>query len=146
MGSQLFLHYLLRVAIKRKGKEIKQYKGSAGRQWDGQWVAEHAGGCGKMLDLRESTQALPARCQHSKSAQRFLHRERRNSFLISSKMSAPTSPSFCDSASLKHLPAPLLESWREPTQGLSDKHHSPQAEKWYPVIHAQPTLLLPMGA
>ena len=36
MGSQLFLHYLLRVAIKRKGKEIKQYKGSAGRQCDGQ--------------------------------------------------------------------------------------------------------------
>ena len=61
-------------------------------------------------------------------------------------MSAPTSPSFGDSASLKHLPAPLPEDWGDPTQGLSDKYHSPQAEKWYPVIHAQPTHLLPVSA
>lgn len=76
----------------------------------------------------------------------FYTEKEKNSFLISSKMSAPTSPSFCDSASLKHLPASLPEGWGDPTQGLSDKHHSPQAEKRYPVIYAQPTHLLPLGA
>lgn len=34
MGSQFLLYYLLREAIKEKGKEIKEDKRSAGRQRD----------------------------------------------------------------------------------------------------------------
>lgn len=54
MGSYLFLYCLLRAAIKKKGREIKQDKRQASGPWEAHGVQHIIPRCREKLAQRES--------------------------------------------------------------------------------------------